>query len=231
METPFDFIVWKILGSLLKHNNFPSNRNVDKLCDSSIPLPNGLLKPTVRTTRTRRSAPKAAELVSVDAGHGEEEGSENDGKLGHHGAGCVTEQEIGYFVSYRVCVKCCKMPVAPRESSKFRRSYRLLLCPLLPCVDDDSLARSEQQHSTRQRLRSRRLHGSCSVGSYLLVFGCLKLFRLRLTWLWILRAKSFGSYLMVPVNSRVGLYSYMLPNCDGSSSIVQNDFTSTYRYL
>jgi hypothetical protein len=46
---------------------------------------------TTRTTRTfvtRRTAPKAADLVSVDAAHGEEEGSENDGKLGHHGAGC-----------------------------------------------------------------------------------------------------------------------------------------------
>ena len=31
------------------------------------------------------------ELVSADAGHGEEEGSENDGRLDHdhHGAGCV----------------------------------------------------------------------------------------------------------------------------------------------
>jgi hypothetical protein len=41
-----------------------------------------------RTSVTRRTAPKAADLVSIDAARGEEEGSENDGKLGHHGAGC-----------------------------------------------------------------------------------------------------------------------------------------------
>jgi hypothetical protein len=45
-------------------------------------------------TRNRMTAPKATDLVSVDAGHGEEEGSENDGKLDHHGAGCGTEQDI-----------------------------------------------------------------------------------------------------------------------------------------
>jgi hypothetical protein len=41
-----------------------------------------------------RTAPKAADLISVDAGHAEEEGSENDGKLGQHGVGFVTEQDI-----------------------------------------------------------------------------------------------------------------------------------------
>jgi hypothetical protein len=57
---------------------------------------------TTRTTRTfvsRRTTPMATDLVSVDAGHGEEEGSENDGKLGHNDTGCVTEQNIDCFVS------------------------------------------------------------------------------------------------------------------------------------
>jgi hypothetical protein len=42
---------------------------------------------TTRTTGTsvaRRTAPNAADIVSVNAGHGEEEGSESDGKIGHH---------------------------------------------------------------------------------------------------------------------------------------------------
>jgi hypothetical protein len=30
----------------------------------------------------------AADIVSVNAGHGEEEGSESDGKIGHHCAVC-----------------------------------------------------------------------------------------------------------------------------------------------
>ena len=74
--------------------------------NSSIP-PNGPPKPSLgpaRTSGTRRTAPKAADLVSAATGHGEEEGSDNDGELSHHSAGCVTEQEIDCFVSVM-----CKM--------------------------------------------------------------------------------------------------------------------------
>jgi hypothetical protein len=38
------------------------------------------------------TAPKATDLVSVDTGAGEEDDSENNGKLDHHGAGCAIEQ-------------------------------------------------------------------------------------------------------------------------------------------
>jgi hypothetical protein len=47
---------------------------------------------------TMRTVAKAAELVSADTGHGEEEGSENDGILDHHGGGYQAEQEIDCFV-------------------------------------------------------------------------------------------------------------------------------------
>jgi hypothetical protein len=41
----------------------------------------------IRTSVTMTTFLEAAELVSVDTGHGEEEGSENDGKADHHGSG------------------------------------------------------------------------------------------------------------------------------------------------
>jgi hypothetical protein len=72
--------------------------------------------PAVTTSRTATSRTavltlKATDVVGVDAGHCEEVGSKNDGKLDHHGAGCVAKQEvyIDCFVSLVMAVYACEM--------------------------------------------------------------------------------------------------------------------------